>query len=305
MAQQLARHGSEAGYRAEIQTGDACDRCRNGHRVFDRQYSKTGKAKGIKYGRFDVLDNLYSPGRGQGKSGSVQTRTEPSGQDRARSGPEPHTTPTVSSAQISDDQGADAAESSSGPSIGERLAAGLTRLVIPDGEQYVPDGEFPEYLHEVNPDPDPPSEDGWAEVTNEEFVINAAGMRKIEDSLGTYLSVVGMTVEMIDPICGPVIAMNMQNVVVRWSKVIAHYPKAAHLFLDQKGGTLMTWMGALQATWPILYVVYEHHLAKTIKMDEQGRTMRFVSPEQAAQNGHSEYDGMTPPIHDSFRYTAE
>jgi hypothetical protein len=114
-----------------------------------------------------------------------------------------------------------------------------------------------------------------------------------------------MTVEMIDPYCGPIIGRNMSTVVERWAKVIAHYPKAAHLFLDQKGGALMLWIGALQSTWPILYALYEHHLAQTVKVDkDSGRIMRLVDP-TAPNNGQGDFDNLTPPMQDTFKYSAE
>jgi hypothetical protein len=290
-ASKLIRHGTEAGYKAEMATGDACERCRAGHRVYQRQFSKAAKAKGIKYGSHDVIDNLDNTTRIN--RGTIPRRAEPtydslsSPENRASqqgtyppesSGPEPEPT----------------ADSQPGPSLSDRIRG----IILPDGEQYVNDDQIPEYLHFTESDPQPPSEDGWSDVSDEEFVINAAGMRKIEDSLGTYLSVIGMTVEMVDPYCGPIIAANMENMVIRWSKVIAHYPKAAHLFLDQKGGTLMTWIGALQATWPVLYALYEHHLSNTVKV-EDGRVMRFTGV-----NGNG-IDPMMPPMQDQFNYSAE
>jgi hypothetical protein len=124
-----------------------------------------------------------------------------------------------------------------------------------------------ESLHEID-DTDPePMGDEWSTVADAEFVLNAAGMAKIQENLGTYLSIVGMTVDMIDPYCGPIIAQQIPVMVERWSKVIAHYPAAAKLFLDSKGGIIMTWISALQSTWPILMALYHHHLAKDIKVE--------------------------------------
>ena len=296
MTQPLARHGSEAGYNAELRTGDICDRCRAAHRVWSRRKTAKGKAEGLgNYTSRDVIDHLDL--RKSARKAPASRHAMPAQQDIGTTMAQPTDTyPDAAQPETVQGQPGD----QPGPTLADRVR----RLVVPDGEPYVTQDEYPEYLHSVNPDPDPPIEDGWANVPDEEYVINAAGMRKIEDSLGTYLSVVGMTVEMLDPYCGPIIANNMETMVNRWSKVIAHYPKAATLFLDQKGGVLMTWIGALQATWPVLYALFEHHLSKTVKVQD-GRVMRLVNPEMTSQNGHGEYDSQMPPMQDSFRYTAE
>lgn len=286
MAQQLARHGSEAGYKAEVSTGNICERCRTAHRVYARQFRATGKAQGLKYGAHDVIDHLY-----QSNSKPKATVGRPI-QSPATS------RPAESTAESQDYGSPEPGQADTGPSLSDRIKG----LILPDGE-FVPDQDIPDYLHPIDPDPDPPSDDGWSPVEDEEFVINAAGMRKIEDTLGTYLSVLGMTVEMIDPYCGPIIANNMQNVVVRWSKVIAHYPKAANIFLNETGGVLMLWMGAIQSTWPILYALYEHHLAKTVKV-ENGVFMRRTGTDESGMSSNG-FDNLTPPMQESFRYTAE
>jgi hypothetical protein len=282
------KHGSEAGYREELKTGEACERCRNGHREFSKQYNKTYKAKGIKYGIYDVVDQNYVP-RGRG------------GVNRGRSGqaysvPRAATTPVEPREETPPEPVQTDPEPGPQPGLGDRIGALLGGLNVGGDSEYVSE-DPPDYLHFTEADPEPDGD--WEQVANEEFVINAAGMRKIEDSLGTYLSIIGMTVEMVDPYCGPIIAMNMGNMVERWSKVIAHYPKAANLFLDQKGGVLMTWIGAMQATWPVLYAIYEHHLSKTVKV-ENGQMFRRNA---ASQNGQGHFDSTMPPMPDDFNYT--
>ena len=292
MAHKLAKHGSNAGYRAEQNSGNVCDRCRKAHNVYNKQFTKSGKAAGLKYTNYQVIDHLYSPspvpsGLRRPERSRAQAVTEPSAPTLGppESQPEPHM-PTQ----------AEPSQAERGPSVGDRLTAGLRNLVMPDGESYVNDEEPPEYLHTVNPDPEPDDSE-WSEVTDDEFVLNAAGMREIEQNLGTYLSVVGMTVEMIDPYCGPILAENFDNIVNRWSKVVAHYPGAAKLFLDKKGGTIFAWIGALQATWPVLYAVYEHHLSRTVRTKD-GRVMRVY------QNGQGPTpDGVTPQFPDEYQYS--
>ena len=57
MPKTLVKHGTNAGYRAELDLGgDPCIRCRNARRVFQTQYTKAGRAKGLKYSGDQVLD---------------------------------------------------------------------------------------------------------------------------------------------------------------------------------------------------------------------------------------------------------
>jgi hypothetical protein len=297
MTQRLAKHGSEAGYRAELKTDNVCERCRNGHRVFDTQYNRRNKGKGIKYGRFDVLDHLYVPGRASHPPAAAQTRTEPSGLHTARKAPEPQTRPIASSEPGSDSPDFTLTAEPTEPSLSERFAAGLKRLTVPnDTDGYVGSDEIPDYLRTVDPDPDPADPDS-SPIQDDSFVITRESMVLIEENLGTYLSVIGMTLEMVDPYCGPILAENIENIVSRWSKVIARYPSAARIFMAKGGGTIMDWIGAIQATWPVLFAIYEHHLSRTIRT-EKGRVMRVMNNGQAPT-----VDPTMPPAQSDYAYT--
>lgn len=281
MAPKLIKHGTEQGYREEIKTGDACIRCRNGHRQFDRQYSKAYRAKGLKYRTDQVLDHLYTPGKTSAKP--VQTQARP-------------VDPTQDTARMDGDR----PDSSGQPSTGQRLADALSAAMGRSGQgepgnPYVMTEERPDYLTDIDPDPEPTDSEYYSEPETE-YVLNAAGLEKIEENLGTYLSIVGMTAEMIDPYCGSVLAENFDNIVKRWTKVIAHYPKAAELFLDGKGGVIMNWIGALQATWPVLMAIYHHHLARDIQV-KNGRIYRRDGAVRTV-------DPTMPPQPDDFNYSA-
>jgi hypothetical protein len=288
MSSNLARHGSEAGYQAELKTKSICTRCRAAHRVYNSQYTKYGKTLGLKYPRSQVIDHLASapkPGvpKGTGRVAMGETHADP------------HDTPPEPSERFEAATGA-----TTGPSLSDRIRS----LWVPPDDApangYVPDTEIPDHLHSVDPDPDPIGgmQDQW-QPADDEFVINEAGIKKIEDNLGFYLSVIGLTVEMIDPYCGPILSENFDNIVKRWSKVIAHYPSAAKLFLDSKGGILFGWISAIQATWPVLYAMYEHHLAKTIRVSKGGVIERKVNDPGPFRG----FDATTPPMDEKFEYS--
>lgn len=283
----LIRHGSDRGYRTEVATGAPCERCRNAHRVYQTQFRPKGKAAGLKYGSDDVIDHLYKPS-GRGRGGNTSRASQSSAPSVAADRP---AEPSVTAP-------GEPGESEREPSLGDRLAERIRAFTTPqtEGPEFVGETDFG-YVHPIDgPDESPGPE--WEPVNDEQFIINAQGLKTIEQNLGTYLSVVGITVEMIDPYCGPILAQNFDNIVARWSKVIAHYPKAAELFMDGKGGVIFTWIGALQATWPVLYAIYQHHLAKTITVTPDGRIFHKNDRPNPENNGRFD------PLQPEFQYSA-
>jgi hypothetical protein len=277
----LIKHGTDKGYRAESRVGEVCERCRNAHRVYQTQFRAQGRAKGLKYNATDVIDHLYKASRPE-RQRSVSRPVVSNG------APEPADKPAEPDR-----------EGRIEPSLGDRLSARIRDLTVGPGPAepvYVNDDDLG-YVHEID-DVDQPGPE-WEPVKDEEFIINAQGLAKIQENLGTYLSIVGMTVEMIDPYCGPIFAQNFENIVSHWSKVIAHYPKAAELFLDGKGGIIFTWIGALQATWPFLYAIYQHHLARTITVGPDGKIYRKGEMPNPMNNGQ-----VIDPLQPQFQYSA-
>lgn len=283
MPTKLAPHGSEAGYRQEIGTGSVCEKCRHAHLEYNRQYTKAGKAKGLKYTRYQVI------------TGPVRV-TERRPPERV-----PDPTPRT---PVGPPESAGSGWGDLGPvSLGARLSGAIRdRLGGTETDQpteYVDSEDIPDYLHPIDPDPEPDGD--WSQVQQDstDYVINAAGMAMIENNLGTYLSVIGITIDMIDPYCGPILAMNLERMVKKWAKVISHYPRAAELFMDARGGVIMDWIGALQVTWPFLYAIYEHHLARTVRVHD-GAIERKI-----ANEFRKPFDATMPPMPNDFAFTTE
>ena len=285
--QTLIKHVTKKGYEAELLAGNVCERCRAAKRVYSSQYSKGNKARGIKYSTTQVIDHLD---RGKTQTSPARSFARSVGHDSPRDA-----TPSLVS-----DQDLDAlevtTESRTEPSVSDRLRGALGGMV---GETYVQTDDAPDYLHQIEPDPEPAMGD-WDKKDAEEYVITAKGYKLIEDNLATYLSVVGITLEMIDPYCGPILAENIENIVNKWTKVIARYPKAAQLFMSEEGGTIMTWIGAIQATWPVLYAIYEHHLNKSVTV-ENGKVFKRKPGSRVKP---SDIDATTPPMPD-YDYSVE
>lgn len=298
MTNRLTKHGTEAGYKAELVTGNLCSRCRAAHRVYNRQFSKAAKAKGLKYSSHDVLDHLDYPNAGRQNSG--QSRAMPGNSPSGPSKTQPEDDLgdyTVTGGPAPDSH----AQSPAGPSLGDRLGQALKGAFGGDGSEYVANDEGPDYITPGEPDPEPGGGQ-WSEPSaDDEFVINRATVAQIEENLGTYASVLGITLEMIDPYCGPILAENFENIISRWTKVIIRYPRAAKLFMNKDGGTIMTWIGALQATWPVLLAIYDHHLAKTIQTDKEGRVFKVTTP---SNNGANNFSATQPPM-PGYDYTVD
>lgn len=290
MVQTLIKHGTERGYRAELVTGKICDRCRNGHRVFDRQYSAKGKREGIKYRTDQVLDHLYTPGKPGRNQSQTRIRPVETASGQPQDSPETRGRQEPDSGEVGSEQGLR-------DRMRSLLADGLSGLQVDVGNTYVEDENIPDYLQDAARDTpkDSEPEGDWSAVTNEEYVLSAADVRLIEENMGTYLSVVGMTLEILDPYCGHILGDNLENMVKRWTKVATRYPAASRLFMAKGGGVIMDWIAAIQATWPFLYALYEHHLAGTVKTDK-GRVYR-VTP-----NGSGPMPDSTSPVMD-YDYT--
>jgi len=297
MPRTLPKHGTEQGYKAELAVGKPCDRCTKAHRVYNWQFTKRYKEQGIKYKTTQTLDHLADQRNAETFRADIGSTRVSQGQDSTRTVGEPIRDSTRLES--------DSPEVSSSESLRERLTSAIHTLHVPEQQNpYVEADEIPEYLSDAARDvPKDAEPDGdWSRVTPEDeiFVITGKDMALIEENMGTYMSVLGMTLEIVDPYCGPIFGDSLENMVKRWSKVVARYPKAANLFLAKGGGTIMDWIAALQSTWPVLFAVYEHHLAGTVKTD--GRTVYRVSP---TNNGHRpDFDATTPPGPDYSEYPA-
>jgi hypothetical protein len=291
MASGPIKHGSEAGYNAERLTGNLCERCRAAHRVWSRRKGNKGKAEGLmNYKSYDVIDHLDL--RRTPRSASATPRLASATPSLRNPGSAQVAPPEATDPSATPEAATPAPE----PSLGDRLAERIRDLTVGNSPEYVPEQDTG-YVHEIE-DTDSPGPE-WEPADDVEFVINAKAMATIQENLGTYLSIVGMTAEMIDPYCGGAVAANFDNMVSKWSKVIAHYPKAAALFMDGTGGIIFTWIGALQATWPVLYAIYQHHLAKTIAIAPNGQVYRKGTQPNPANNGQ-----FVDPLQPEFQYSA-
>lgn len=288
--QTLIKHGTMAGYREELKTDNVCERCRKASRQYNKQYSRPYKAKGIKYGLNQVIDHLYKPGKSSVPP--ARTLTEPT--------PTEHVGSPVAAGEPLPDPGM-TEPNHEVRGLGDRLSDALKGFTLTAEKRtdspYVETDEIPDYLNQLPADPEP-SGDGWSKVKEDEFLITSQGMELIEENMGTYLSVISMTLALIDPYCAPN-DDEIFELVKRWSKVVARYPKAAKLFMSEGSGVIMDWIGAIQVTWPILFRIYQHHLSGEVKTVD-GRPMRV---HKSSNGQRPDIDATMPPMPDTYEYT--
>jgi len=150
----------------------------------------------------------------------------------------------------------------------------------------MPTHDAPDYLANavVSDDPEPDQSDNdWYHVPD--FVVTPGMRNDIAGKLGLFAAIIGMPLETMDSVCGPVFAANVDNMINAYLPIICRSPGAVKFFQSTSGGWL-DWIKALQATWPVIKIAYLHHLARSV--------------------GHPENNGVDPlkPPADNFNYSA-
>ena len=132
----------------------------------------------------------------------------------------------------------------------------------PQGD--MPTHDAPEFLTNARVTPDP--EPGESPNDIPDFIITPGIKNDIAGKLGLFAAIIGMPLETMDPICGPVFAANIDNMINSYLPIICRSPGAVKFFQSTSGGWL-DWIRALQATWPVIKIAYMHHLARTVSKD--------------------------------------
>lgn len=152
----------------------------------------------------------------------------------------------------------------------------------------IPTQDAPESLLNARVTPDSDPDAGPADFDYVPDFVVTPGMRNdIAGKLGLFAAIIGMPLETMDPICGPVFASNVDNMINSYLPIICRSPGAVKFFQSTSGGWL-DWIRALQATWPVIKIAYLHHLSRSV-----GRDTRPMP------------DGTMPPMRpDNYDYSA-
>lgn len=144
----------------------------------------------------------------------------------------------------------------------------------------IPVHDAPESLTNarVTPDAEPgPGPEDFEYVPD--FIVTPGMRNDIAGKLGLFAAIIGMPLETMDPICGPVFAGSVDNMINAYLPIICRSPGAVKFFQSTSGGWL-DWIKALQATWPVIKIAYLHHLARSVGRDNREMPNATMPPQQ-------------------------
>lgn len=98
--------------------------------------------------------------------------------------------------------------------------------------------------------------------------ITAAVRRDVEGKLAFGFGMLAQTWSMIDPLCGSVAMEAGPDMAKKYTPIICQSPEVVRWLT--KSGNFLIYIDALMATWPVIQVVFAHHVAKTVAVMPPG-----------------------------------
>jgi hypothetical protein len=114
----------------------------------------------------------------------------------------------------------------------------------------------------MTPDDPEPAQDTPAVKVRSAIKVTAAVRRDIEGKLAFALGLSGQMVVMVDPICGGAFLDNADNVAKKLTPIMCQSPEVVRWFT--RSGTFILWIDLMVALWPVLTVIFAHHIAKSV-----------------------------------------
>lgn len=135
-----------------------------------------------------------------------------------------------------------------------------------DGSETVPD--TPAELFEQDPPPGSaaPRPRGPVFKATTSGAITPALKKRIAAELEAYGQFLAMPILIRDPVCGEVVQRQVKPAADAIADIMAEYPEIAHKFMAT--GILGKWMKLFAVLWPVVQVVYAHHIAPKSDDDE-------------------------------------
>jgi len=125
------------------------------------------------------------------------------------------------------------------------------------------------------PDDAPPRDVG--QPARAEIRITARVRRDVEGKLAFLLGIMGQGISMPDPVCGQAIADNAPNIANKLTPVVCQSPDVVKWLT--RGGNFIVWLDLVMALWPVLAIVYAHHVAKSIVAGVQSPNGQHPAPD--------------------------
>jgi hypothetical protein len=113
----------------------------------------------------------------------------------------------------------------------------------------------------MTPDDKPPGDTAQGKVRTE-IRVTARVRRDVEGKVAFLLAIMGQGLTMADPICGAAIQDHSANVANKLTPVICQSPDVVKWFT--RSGNFIMWLDLIMALWPVLAIVYAHHIARSI-----------------------------------------
>lgn len=120
---------------------------------------------------------------------------------------------------------------------------------------------------------DPEPKDRPEDKPKATLKITAALKRDVEGKLAFAMGLGGQVWIMADPVCGSVFMEQTPEIAKRLTPIVCQSPDVVKWLT--KSGNYVMWLELFMAMWPVLTMVFAHHIAKTV----------MLAPESA--NGHN------------------
>jgi len=150
---------------------------------------------------------------------------------------------------------------------------------IPNDSEYFTESEVYDLeaaIADTPPDPEPKEEPEFKVKTA--IRITASVRRDVEGKLAFVLLMTGQGLSMPDPVCGSALAENSGEIAKKLTPIICQSPELVKWFT--RSGKFILWVDLLMAMWPVLQVVYMHHVAHAFPaMEQSGNGQGPASPD--------------------------
>jgi hypothetical protein len=142
-----------------------------------------------------------------------------------------------------------------------------------------PDSEFTaeplsiDDVADITPD-DPEPKDQPAFKPKSNVKITAAIRRDVTGKVAFGLALTGQMWSLADPICGMAFLDNADNIATKLTPVICQSPEMVKWLT--KTGNFVLYVDLFMACWPVIQIIFAHHIAKSITADasQNGQVQR-------------------------------
>lgn len=116
----------------------------------------------------------------------------------------------------------------------------------------------------VTPD-DPEPADQPEPKPRSHVKITAALRRDVEGKVGFILALSGGMWVMADPICGTAFTDHSPEIAKKLTPIICQSPDVVKWLT--RSGNYVLWLDLIMACWPVLQIIFAHHIAKSIERE--------------------------------------